>query len=74
MVAKEKRSTSWNTGCSKVKVESNDFFTLDEYQKEVEAMKSAMDNKSKVDAIKVALSVEVREDNLRMAIERILNR
>jgi hypothetical protein len=72
MVAKERRSTSWNTGCSKVKVESNDFFTLDEYQKEVEAMKNASENKNKLDRIFLAVAVE-RDYELRDVIKTILN-
>ncbi len=71
MVAKERRSTSWNTGCSKVKVESNDFFTLDEYQNEVEAMKKASENKSKIDRIRLALSVN--NSDLKSVIQEILN-
>jgi hypothetical protein len=71
MVTKERRSTSWNTGFSKVKVESNDFFTLDEYQKEVEAMKEASENKSKIDRIRLALSVN--NSDLKSVIQEILN-
>jgi len=73
MVAKERRQTSWNTGNSIVTVKSNNFFTLDEHEKEVEAMKNASENKNKIDSIILATSIEPTS-NLKQAILEILSR